>query len=239
MFIVTDAHVSEANQNVASFFEMLEQLADTGEDVVFLGDIFDLWIGLQRYEEPMHQRFVAWCRHYAQCATVGFIEGNHEFYVVQRHAEAFSWSSAAGHDAHGVRFVHGDLVNRADKNYLRFRALTKNAVTRTLIAWMPFGKGFVAWLKDRLKTTNKAFRMGIPEQAMQAFAEHSREDNVRFVVMGHFHNPFHLQSHLAAHLWVLPAWLDGEQLSHFDPVTGALKSASWRSLLGEINARMP
>lgn len=233
MYIVTDAHVSEANQNVDDFFEMLESLAETGEDVIFLGDIFDLWIGLKRYEEPMHLRFVAWCQRYSARATVGFIEGNHEFYVVGRHRDAFSWSSSSGHDAHGVRFVHGDLVNRADKNYLRFRKLTKNVVMRTVIAWMPFGKRFVAMLKDKLKTTNKAFRMGIPEQAMQVYAERAKGEHLRFVLMGHFHNPFFCQATETTKLWVLPAWLDGGQLNHFNPLDGHLRSEAWRALLSE------
>lgn len=238
MFIVTDAHVSELNGNVQAFFSMLEGLAETGEDVIFLGDIFDLWIGLRRYEEPMHLRFLAWCEAYSQRATVGFVEGNHEFYVVRRHRDAFSWSSRKGHDAHGVRFVHGDLVNRADKKYLGFRAITKSLLVRQLIAWMPWGKRFVAVLKEKLKTTNQAFRMGLPEQAMAEAAKKAREEGIRFVLMGHFHKAFHYTTAESAVLWVLPAWLDHGQLNYFDPLQGQLESGPWVEILASYNAKL-
>ena len=56
MILIADAHTGKAN--VGAFFEMLEAIADTGETVVFLGDIFDLWIGLPRYETDQHRRFL-------------------------------------------------------------------------------------------------------------------------------------------------------------------------------------
>ena len=45
LIIITDAHISNENRNVVDFFFMLEKLAANDDDIVFLGDIFDLWIG--------------------------------------------------------------------------------------------------------------------------------------------------------------------------------------------------
>jgi UDP-2,3-diacylglucosamine pyrophosphatase LpxH len=103
---------------------------------------------------------------------------------------------------------------------------------------MPFGKQFVAWLKEKLKTTNKEFRIGLPKDAIAAYAHEAKQDSVRFVFAGHFHNPFHIQDQGKAELWVLPAWLDGGALSHFDPQRGQLESGPWRKLLSQIDAKL-
>ena len=62
MIIITDAHISKARGNHAIFFKMLESLEKNNQDLIFLGDIFDLWVALPRYEEEIHRDFIAWCR---------------------------------------------------------------------------------------------------------------------------------------------------------------------------------
>jgi len=46
--IITDAHVHPGFGNAESFFAMLTVLESLPVDVVFLGDVFDLWIALPR-----------------------------------------------------------------------------------------------------------------------------------------------------------------------------------------------
>ena len=43
--------------------------------ILFLGDIFELWIALKGYEMPEHKRFVDWCRSHSKNMEIGFIEG--------------------------------------------------------------------------------------------------------------------------------------------------------------------
>ena len=62
MIIITDAHVSKIKGNDASFLKMLEALEKNSQDLIFLGDIFDLWIALPRYEDDIHREFISWCR---------------------------------------------------------------------------------------------------------------------------------------------------------------------------------
>ena len=74
MIIITDAHISKANGNHAIFFKMLESLEKNNQDLIFLGDIFELWVALPRYEEKIQRDFIAWCRRqkshriHAKCA---------------------------------------------------------------------------------------------------------------------------------------------------------------------------
>ena len=45
-------------------------------------NIFDLWIALPRYEDEIHTKFIDWCRKQKHIRTIGYLEGNHEFYYL-------------------------------------------------------------------------------------------------------------------------------------------------------------
>ena len=93
MIIITDAHISKSKGNYAIFFKMLESLEKNNQDLIFLGDIFDLWVALPRYEEEIHQDFIAWCRRQKSHRTIGYMEGNHEYYLVKERASDFTLCS--------------------------------------------------------------------------------------------------------------------------------------------------
>lgn len=229
MLIVTDAHVSAANGNQEEFAEMLSALERFEGEIVFLGDIFDLWIGLTRYEEPAQRAFVAWC---ANRGGVGFVEGNHEFYVVRRHRAAFAWSSDWGRRSGGLLFVHGDLINRADHKYLRWRKLSKNAAMRWFVRCLPFGTRLVQRVKRKMKKTNMAFRLHLPEEALSQYCRDRSAEGVTRIFVGHFHQAFACE-HGGCHLTVLPDWFSTGMITAYDRDTGALQSAPWRQLCGQ------
>jgi hypothetical protein len=79
--MIADAHISRTQGNVEAFFEMLAALEDGPSDVVFLGDIFDLWVALPRYENEQHRMFLSWCQRQKGHRRIGFVEGNHEFFL--------------------------------------------------------------------------------------------------------------------------------------------------------------
>jgi len=230
LIIVADAHVSMTNGNHASFFDMLSSLEETSSDIVFLGDIFDLWISLPRYEEEIQKRFLAWCSANRKQRRIGFIEGNHEFFVVERNRDCFSWSDGACWAEEGFLFVHGDLINRADKNYLRFRRLSKNLFTKTLVRFLPFGPSLVYKMKRGLKKTNQAFRLGLPRQALEQFAEQSFSQGHRTIVVGHFHEHFHFEQS-GASLQVLPAWYSDGEIARLDRTSGQITTGPWETML--------
>lgn len=215
MIVVADAHVSETHNNVDPFFRMLSKISQTDQDVVFLGDIFELWIGLQRYEDANHNRFVEWCRTEKGNRTIGFIEGNHEFYVAQRHKSAFDWCSSKSHfiESQNLLFVHGDLINREDKNYLRFRALSKNPIAKWLVRWMPTGPEQVQKLKAKLKKTNQEFRLGLPKRAIQSFADEMFQKGIYKIMVGHFHEEFKIKNQDGKSLHVIPDWFTNQTVA--------------------------
>ncbi len=218
LILVADAHVSLARGNAAAFFRMLETLARSDADVVFLGDIFDLWIALPRYENALHRRFLAWCRHQKYRRTIGFMEGNHEFFLAANHADAFSWCSPGPWhlDRQGLLFCHGDQINRADFRYLTFRKFSKNRVARVLLSGLPLGPSLAAHLKRRLKHTNPAFRRRLPVEQIAAFADARSHDGAQTAFAGHFHQPYTYRSPWGMHLHTVPAWFGTGRVSRYD-----------------------
>jgi len=233
MFIISDAHVNEALGNHSAFFRMLRALEKSTEDIVFLGDIFDLWIALPRYERAIHYRFLSWCAAQKLRRRIGFIEGNHEYFLARHKGRFFSWctNGAFWKDGCGNIFCHGDQVNRLDRNYLWFRRVVKNNLSQAALRWLPLGPGFVEQVKVRLKHTNPLFRRYLPKQQLEAFAKARFAEGARMIFVGHFHRAYHYSDQQGRTLYTVPSWFDNQTITRFDPDSGNVRHAEWSRLL--------
>ncbi len=234
MIIITDAHVSEPNGNHETFFEMLEFLKSDPRDIVFLGDIFDLWIALPGYEIDLHHEFIAWCREQKGQCTIGFLEGNHEFYLAAGRSEAFSWCSANAwyQDDTGSLFVHGDQVNRRDTNYLVFRKLIRNRLTRRVLCYLPCGPRLAETVKRRLKQTNHRFKINFPRAEIEAFADSRFAEGADPIFMGHFHREYVYRNQDAKALYILPDWYSTQKVTVFDQKARKATFSHWKEISG-------
>ena len=232
MIIIADAHVSKAAGNHASFFRMLDDLEKNNQDLVFLGDIFDLWVAYPRYEEDIHRDFIAWCREQKSRRSIGFMEGNHEYYLASRRAQAFSWCSADAwwRDESAILFVHGDQVNRQDHNYLRFRKLAKNPLSQLIARFLPFGPRIVDSLKSGLKKTNMEFRLELPRQEIEVFAETQFAAGVETIFVGHFHQEYLYSNADSKKLYVLPDWYSTRKVTVFDRDSKKAAFTHWNEI---------
>ena len=226
LIIIADAHVSKARGNFPPFFRLLEALARQDDDLVFLGDIFDLWVALPRYENELHRQFLDWCRRQKTRRSIGYLEGNREFFLAESHAEAFSWCSPGPwhQDRHGHLFCHGDQINTQDIRYLTFRKLSKNRYTKMLLTHLPLGPAMVEYLKRRLKHSNPAFRRRLPDAQIVAFAEARFGDGAQTVFAGHFHQAHRYQNPEGRQLHTLPAWCVTGCVSHYDSEKRTVRS---------------
>jgi UDP-2,3-diacylglucosamine pyrophosphatase LpxH len=233
LVIIADAHISRRQGNADAFLEMLAALEKGVGDVVFLGDIFDLWIALPRYENDLHRTFLSWCRKQKPRRRIGFIEGNHEFFLARRHAAAFTWCTqlAWWKDSEGNLFCHGDRINRHDRNYLTFRKLTKNPITRTAIHCLPMGPKLVNHVKRRLKGTNRAFRKSLPKVQLRKFAEERFQEGATRIFLGHFHQSYFYRGAHGGQLHTLPDWYSRGWISVLSADRHALRQGPWRDML--------
>ena len=232
MIIITDAHVSKSLKNHVFFFKMLELFEKNSLDLVFLGDIFDLWIALPRYEEDIHRDFSAWCRRQKNRRTIGYLEGNHEFYLANERKSDFTWCSmnAWRQDATGTLFVHGDRVNRKDKNYLAFRILVKNKISKFILGRLPFGPKIAMTMKHGLKKTNTKFRLQLPKAEIEDFAQARFAEGVNVIFMGHFHRQYLYRNRDAKELHVLPDWFSTQKITIYHRDSKEIRSIHWKEM---------
>ena len=232
MIIITDAHISKANGNHAFFFKMLESFESNNRDLIFLGDIFDLWIALPRYEEEIHRNFIVWCRRQKSQRTIGYLEGNHEYYLANERASDFTWCSANTwwQDAKGVIFVHGDQINRKDLNYRAFRKLAKNKISKFIIRRLPFGPQISKSIKQGLKKTNANFRLQLPKAEIEDFAQARFAEGANVIFSGHFHMQYHYRNRDAKELHLLPDWFSTQKVTIYDRDSEEIKSIHWEEV---------
>jgi UDP-2,3-diacylglucosamine pyrophosphatase LpxH len=234
MIIITDAHISKAAGNHATFFRMLGSLENHRQDLIFLGDIFDLWVALPRYEDEAHRRFRAWCREQKKQRTIGFMEGNHEYYLARCGAMDFSWCSDAAwwREDDGILFVHGDQVNRRDRIYLTYRKIAKSPIARFIMHILPFGPRMADWLKHGLKHTNMDFRKHLPREEIESFADAQFAEGVDTIFVGHFHQEYTYRNSDSQSLYVLPDWFSTEKVTVYDPKLQTATSLNWKQITG-------
>jgi UDP-2,3-diacylglucosamine pyrophosphatase LpxH len=229
MILIADSHVSAGN--AASFFAMLGVLEKTDHDVVFLGDIFELWIALSRYEDGLHRRFLDWCRQQKARRCVGFVEGNHEFFLCQEHSEAFTWCTPdVWRDASGQLFVHGDLINRQDIAYLRFRKLTKNRFVKFFLRYVPGGPRLAEAVRCKMKQHKVPNASFLPEAELEEFANAQFQGEVLAAFAGHFHQEYRSRGPQGQIFHALPAWFNTGQVALFDAGAHSCVSIPWQEL---------
>ena len=232
MIIVSDAHIDESLDNQTEFFRMLRALEKSDEDLVFLGDIFDLWIALPRYELRVQQRFLSWCSAQKKYRRIGFIEGNHEYFLAAERRDFFTWCSDGPYqrDGKGNLFCHGDQINRRDRKYLCFRKMAKTGLTKTGLRLLPFGPEFVEQLKARLKLTNFEFRYRLPLEELEHFALNRFDSGDRIIFVGHFHQVHRFRGPDGRNLYTVPSWSKKGMITHFEERSGIVRHDRWTVL---------
>ena len=230
MIIVSDAHIRHDSKDSDDFFSMLDAIGHTNHDIIFLGDIFELWIALPRYEQEIHKRFLQWCKKEKQNRTVGFVEGNHEFFLAEQHSDCFTWATTdVWLDSEAkILYAHGDQVNPNDKSYHRFRKATKNKLTKNLARYMPLAPQLIKYTKRKLTNRDKE-RGYFPEKTLHEYADNTFSTTVSTILLGHFHQDFRYQNK-DNDLFLLPDWMATKKIVIYDKNVKELRSHHWSEL---------
>jgi UDP-2,3-diacylglucosamine hydrolase len=225
---VADAHLDADDDHARAFLRMAESACASGDALFLLGDIFDLWFGTEgltfRFQRPIVEAFRRLRR---EGLKSYYVEGNRDFFL-KRPYEGVLFETVA-EDAlrvsvcgRSVHLSHGDTVNRADRAYRFWKAVSKNRLTFGLAARLP--PRVVLPLADRvekrLKPTNPRFKGRFPEREIGAFAREKFAHGADLVVLGHFHTEylerFREEDGRPRTLAVLPAWKEAHRVLALD-----------------------
>jgi UDP-2,3-diacylglucosamine pyrophosphatase LpxH len=158
-------------------------------DWLFLGDIFEVWVGLPGLETEAQRSFLWWVRERRDARRwVGLWTGNRDFFL-DRHAALFDLlGEGTGGElpAERLAFEHGDLVNAADRRYRLWNLVSRSALTWVLIGLMPacLARRLARKLERSMRGSNAVYRQDFPREAFEAAA---REANGSAFLTGHFH----------------------------------------------------
>ncbi|HJV23766.1 MAG TPA: VanZ family protein [Holophagaceae bacterium] len=168
-------------------------------DWLFLGDVFDVWVGIPAMETQAQAAFLTWVDgRRAAGAWVGLWLGNREYFL-DRHAGRFDLlgEGTGGRLAgEGLAFEHGDLINASDRAYRTWNLLSRSGLLWAAFRLLPgpWAHGLATAIERRLRTTNREYKLAFPEAA---FGEAARAVAPATFLTGHFHTEQRVANGLA------------------------------------------
>lgn len=189
-----DLHLENDDPVLQVFLEWVEEFRRSGAPaLVLLGDLFQVWIGLESTQGEEQKRVLdAMALLVRGGKTVVYLPGNRDYFVEEVEprtglvvAERWDLDSPAGK----VRFEHGDLVNTSDDQYLRWRRFSRTRLTRLLFKALPARAqlALARRLEKRFARTNLSYKAYDPAAELSAWAQKAAEEGIASAVLGHFH----------------------------------------------------
>jgi len=232
VYLVADAHLGDSRSPVPDFLAMLHHLEDPAL-VVLLGDLFKVWLALPKFWDTQVRLLLEGLQQLrARGIPLWFVVGNRDFFLPRR--PALLQSSGLPFDAvipeaallewNGRRYglTHGDLANRDDTQYLRWRRLSRSRPFEALFRAMPgpLARQLALHLETVLANTNQDIKILYPAEELDAFAHdllhHPRKLDAAFI--GHFHREETITSpgHPGA-LRIVPDWFSTRKIMRLYP----------------------
>ena len=226
--LLGDAHLRDHDPEVDAFIRFLDTLPADIRTLAILGDLFAAWIGREELRRPHQDRVVESLRRLrARGCRLLYVEGNHDFFLAPLFgADPFDRVAADTIDLFGagrsLHLAHGDRINRRDRQYLAWRAVSKSRPFYGAFNLLPAGarQRLVDALERSLARTNMEFRGGFPYGECEAYARARIRAGTEILVFGHFHVELRLdyqEGSRRGSVFVLPAWRGGHRYLRIEP----------------------
>lgn len=194
VWCAADPHFYDGDPALTVFLRWLEAFESSGTPtLVLLGDLFQVWLGMAGAGTAEQGRVLdALGGLTGRGRTVVYLAGNRDYFVEGPARQAGisvaeSWEIRAQDVL--VHFEHGDLINTSDRNYLRWREISRSGAVRALVnvlrpSWQ---LRLARRLEASLAETNRAYKNYEPADELETWAEGLARRGVDLAVLGHFH----------------------------------------------------
>jgi len=192
---LADGHLTvDDDARVDGLVRVLDGLSERCSAVYILGDLFEVWLGLDKPDPAVARVGEAFKRLRAAGVRTVYVEGNRDF-AIGRGAPHGYFDVIAGCEQVETfgettfHLSHGDLVNPRDYQYRWWRRVSKRVLAPAALAVLPdaWSQSLAARLETALRTTNRRHKSYFPRDACVAHAAVQVERGVDVVVVGHFH----------------------------------------------------
>jgi UDP-2,3-diacylglucosamine pyrophosphatase LpxH len=213
--VVADSHLGQVDGDLERFAALTAEMVARGVgEAVFLGDLHRSLVGFERFWDDTIRTVLALLAELRRRGVrVVLIEGNRDFFLDAPELDPFRDIVGSVHSfaAGGRRFLleHGDLVNRRDRAYRFWRAVSKSRAARTWARLLPrwLARRLVSDTERRLAQTNFSYRRALPVDDLTAHARRHFAAGVDVVLWGHFHRSW-LHTEGGRQARVVPAWAE-------------------------------
>ena len=241
LLIISDLHLSPlSTERNELFIQFLENALGNRDEVIIVGDLFDLWFGWHDLQPSYQQQIVKRMNDIAKSGLkITYVEGNRDFGISRLSekpfAEVYPNSLERSWNGKNMHVEHGDLVNGSDKQYRVWRKISKNRFTYSLPRLIPSRilSRVAQWLEEKMKNTNLKYKTFFPEKDYEKFCVNCIEKGAEIVIVGHFHREskteFQTKDGRRAFCCNLPGWENGFRYlvipdSGFEPYFKELRS---------------
>lgn len=233
LMLVADPHWNEELTGLRE-----AALAHPEADWLFLGDVFDVWVGFPSMQNEAQRSFLWWVQERRAAGRwVGLWGGNRDYFLdALKDRFDFIGEGIGGElPAEGLVFEHGDLINGADRRYRLWNLISRSGPLWLLMSLLPprLAQALSRKLERSLRTTNRTHKQSFPREAFRAAS--TLHPDKTFVV-GHFHTHEVEANGIAlpwAHEGVFAQWSQGrlEVLPTFvrTPAEQAPEELRWTS----------
>jgi UDP-2,3-diacylglucosamine hydrolase len=214
---VGDVHLDRDDPDLETFLSFLDRLGRTSSRIVFLGDLFNIWIGRPELELPHQAAVIARLRELRDSGVgIRYVEGNRDYRIGPLHGgTAVDDATDRGLEESwgGTRLfvAHGDLANTRDRQYRIWRRISRSAVVWGLFNLLPAATRIkmAESIESRMRATNLDYKREFPEAAVRDYAARFLGSGYDAVVLGHFHVEKELVLEApgpVGNVMVLPEW---------------------------------
>ncbi len=213
--VIADAHVGQRPHDAEEMGVLVRAAVEAGYgELVYLGDAFQYLIGMSKFwTRTVRAVLGSWADARRLGVRVVLVEGNRDFFLDAPELAPFCDLAVTRYEVSAgprrVLMVHGDRINREDRRYLFWAAVSKSRIARLWARLLPrrVAVHIVESMEARLADTNRSFRYRKPVEALEERARKAWARGIDLVLWGHFHTGWELGEG-EKRAMVVPAWLE-------------------------------
>lgn len=201
LVVIADPHLGVIPGDVEEMGRFIETLDPAVSELVFLGDLFHIWAGPEKYHTPLVSRMLESLRGYRKVGgRVFLVVGNRDAFLSghpkNRRLQHLPFDAIFPDfgilkpGSREVMVVHGDTVNQHDVRYLRWRRTIRHPLFERFFDLLPASwvKRIMFRLEANLQQTNMEYRRQFPVVEWDCFVDRAAaEHGVDLLLCGHFH----------------------------------------------------
>ncbi len=198
---IADPHLGVVPGDVEEMIQFIGTLDPVDSDLLFLGDLFHIWAGPEKYHTSPVESMLAVLKNFRQQGgKVYLVVGNRDIFLAGQPQNKrlknlpfdgifpeYGFINLGGRQ---IMAVHGDTVNTLDTRYLNWRSTIRHPLFERFFDLMPSGwvKKIMFRLESDLQQTNLDYRKSFPVAEWDRFVDQvSADHSPGLLLCGHFH----------------------------------------------------